>query len=92
MSSRDVTVRSEIPTHGSDSRFHGRRMLHAQAALPTSASGSSALAVLGTAAHAPRHRRPTLNLPDVPRTHEEEESAGDADQCDFHDHRNACKA
>jgi hypothetical protein len=62
-SARDFTPRSSIPIHDSDSRFHGRRMLHA--ALPASASSAAATAssgaalagtTPGAAAHASHHR------------------------------------
>ena len=85
MSSRDATVRSEIPIHDADSRFHGRQMLHAEP--PASSSGSSSDAALGAAAHSPSHRRPALGLPERPRCTYAEQRAGDTHHCDPSLHR-----
>ena len=87
MSSHDITERSESPTHDSDSRFPGRRMLHETIPDSLSSAAPSGTA-LGAAEHADLDRH-SLGLPAVPRCTHEEESAGDTDHCDLSHHRNA---
>jgi hypothetical protein len=60
-------------------------MLHA--APPASSSGSASGAALGVAAHAPRHPRPALGLPERPRCSFAEERVAETQHCDPSIHR-----
>jgi hypothetical protein len=100
-SSHDFNARSETPAHHLDSRFPGRRKLHAGP--PSSSSSEPSLGVsLGGSAHThiTLHDPPSIGRPAVHFTHDgaggdrprctnAQESTGDMNHCDMSFHRNA---